>query len=735
MAKRPSPPSTEAARAVAVLLPLPLAGTYDYAVPEGLEVASGDVVLVPLGSREVWGVVWGEAEGIDEKRLKPIAEVLAARALPEISRRFVDWVANYTLAPLGSVMRMALSVTAALEPERPVLALRRSAAPIPAEARLTPARKRVLDAAVMALPPGELARAAGVGAGVVKGLVEAGLLESVELPHRPWPRPDPELAGPALSPAQQAAAAALRASVAAAKFQATLLDGVTGAGKTEVYLEAIAEALRRGRQSLVLLPEIALSQQWLERFKRRFGVAPVAWHSELTGRQRRLAWRAVRSGEATVVVGARSALFLPFRDLGLIVVDEEHEAAFKQEEGVIYHARDMAVVRASLGRLPIVLVSATPSLETLANVEAGRYAVQHLPARHGGAALPKAQLVDLRQAPPERLATGEPGWLSPPLRAALAETLGAGEQALLFLNRRGYAPLTLCRACGFRLQCPNCTAWLVEHRLLRRLQCHHCGHQVPLPQACPSCGAEGKLAPVGPGVERLAEEVALLFPDARRAIFSSDAIAGPAALAAAVAAIEERRVDLLIGTQIVAKGHHFPHLTLVGVVDGDLGLIGGDLRAGERTFQLISQVAGRAGRAERPGRVLIQTSDPGHAVMQALEHLDREAFLEAERAGRRQQGLPPYGRLVALILASHDPELVDSAAQALARRAPRGRGVRVLGPAPAPLAVLRGRHRRRFLLKTPKDLLPQPLVRAWIESVKLPGSVRLAVDVDPYSFL
>ena len=739
MAERPSsdaavPSLFAPARAVAVLLPLPLAGSYDYAVPDGLQVAPGDVVLVPLGSREVWGVVWGEAEGIEARRLKPILEVLAPDALPEISRRFVDWVSNYTLAPKGPVMRMAISVSSALEPEKPVLALRRTT--LSAETvRMTPARLRVLEAAVMALPPGDLARAAGVGSGVVKGLVDAGLLESVALPRRPWPRPDPETPGPALSRAQESASAALRASVAAADFQVTLLDGVTGAGKTEVYLEAIAEALRQGRQSLVLLPEIALSQQWLERFKRRFGVPPVAWHSELTGRQRRMAWRAVRSGEAAVVVGARSALFLPYADLGLIVVDEEHEAAFKQEEGVIYHARDMAVVRASLGKLPVVLVSATPSLETLANVESGRYAVQHLPSRHGGASLPKAQLVDLRRAPPERLSTGEPGWLSPPLRTAITETLAAGEQALLFLNRRGYAPLTLCRACGFRLQCPNCTAWLVEHRLLRRLQCHHCGHQVPLPSSCPSCGVEGKLAPVGPGVERLAEEAALLFPDARRAIFSSDAIAGPQALAAAVAAIEERKVDLLIGTQIVAKGHHFPHLTLVGVVDGDLGLIGGDLRAGERTFQLISQVAGRAGRAERAGRVLIQTADPEHAVMQALGALDREAFLEAERAGRRKQGLPPYGRLVALILASHDPELVDSAAQALARNAPRGKGVQVLGPAPAPLAVLRGRHRRRFLMKTRKDLLPQPLVRAWIDSVKLPAAVRLAVDVDPYSFL
>ncbi len=728
------------AESVAVLLPLPLAGTYDYAVPPGMSVAPGDVVIVPLGRQERLGVVWGPPEGIDAARLKPLIERVAEAVLPEAMRRFVDWVAGYTLSPPGSVLRMALSVPSALQPERPVEAVR-PVPELPADLRLTGARRRVLEAAGgFAQPAGELARAADASPSVVKGLLQAGALESVVLPRPPWPRPDPTLPGPRLSAAQAAAAGSLAAAATAGGFSATLLDGVTGAGKTEVYLEAVAAALAAGRQVLVLLPEIALSAQWLARFEERFGVAPAAWHSELTQLQRRRTWRAVAAGEAKVVVGARSALFLPFRTLGLLVVDEEHEPAYKQEEGTIYHARDMAVVRARFEGAPIVLVSATPALETLANVEAGRYGVLHLPERHGGATLPAVTLLDLRRHPPPRLPVPAgggslQGWLAEPLRRAVSETLTAGEQALLFLNRRGYAPLTLCRTCGHRLQCPHCTAWLVEHRLTRRLQCHHCGYHTRLPESCPSCGTADSFAAVGPGVERLAEEVSRLWPEARQALLSSDMIGGPLALAALIETIESRSVDILIGTQVVAKGHHFPHLTLVGVVDGDLGLAGGDLRAGERTFQLLSQVAGRAGRAKHRGQVMIQTSEPGHAVMQALARQDREAFLTAERAARQAQGWPPYGRLAAVILSAASGEEADRWAARLARKAPRRRDVLLLGPAPAPLAVLRGWHRRRFLVKTAKDLLPQGYLRDWLAAVKLPSGVRLQVDVDPYSFL
>ncbi len=748
----PGSPEPSAGRAqgpqggrLSVLLPLPLEGPYDYAPTPEPTLVPGDLVRVPLGSRELIGVVWDAGEshrGVAAARLRPAGERVDLPGLPEVERRFIDWVAGYTLASPGAVLRMALSVPAAFEPPKPVTAYRLAGdSDDTKRLRLTPARKRVLAVAGEgpARPAADLARAAGVGTSVIKGLVAAGALEAVTLPppavFRPpeWQRP-----GPALSTDQAAAAAELRNKAVEGGFSVTLLDGVTGSGKTEVYFEAVAAALAAGRQALVLLPEIALSAQWLERFQRRFEARPAVWHSDLTAVQRRRTWRAVAEGEARIVVGARSALFLPYQELGLIVVDEEHDTSFKQEDGVIYHARDMAVVRSRLGEIPIVLVSATPSLETTTNVKAGRYGRLHLPERHGSAVLPRVELVDLRRDPPPRLEGTGQGWLSTALRRALAETFEADEQALLFLNRRGFAPLTLCRACGHRLQCPNCTAWLVEHRLAGRLECHHCGHRKMPPGHCPECQAEGSLAACGPGVERLAEEVRELFPDQRTAIMSSDSITGPAAAEALVRAVHQREIDLLIGTQIVAKGHHFPWLTLVGVVDGDLGLSGGDLRAAERTYQLLHQVAGRAGRAERPGRVLIQTYEPEHPVMQALASSApdaRDRFLETEAEARRRAAMPPFARLAAVILSDPDQRRVDEACRRLARARPRRDGVEILGPAAAPLAVLRGRHRRRFLLRTRRDIAPQAVLRQWLAAVELPRQVRLQIDVDPYSFL
>ena len=727
-----------ATRQVSVLLPLPLAGAYDYRIPPEWNLSPGDFVVAPLGGRKLAGVVWGDASGeVAATKLKHLAERLGVPPLAAELRRFIDWVANYTLASPGAVLRMAMSVPDALDPPRPLAAFALSAAGRAAlagdETALTPSRRRVLRAAAEgpAAPATDLARRAGCGSGVVRACATAGLLEPVDLPRRlPQALPDFRRAGPDLAPAQLEAARALAALVAEDRFSVTLLDGVTGSGKTEVYFAAIAACLQRGKQALVLLPEIALSAQWLARFEARFGAPPLLWHSELGHAQRRDTWRDVAEGRALVVVGARSALFLPFPELGLIVVDEEQDLSYKQEDGVIYHARDMAVVRASLAKLPVVLVSATPSLETLVNVEQGRYRRLHLPARFGAARLPELRVIDMRRNPPERQR-----FLSPPLVAALAETLEAREQAMLFLNRRGYAPLTLCRACGHRLECPNCTAWLVEHRLLGQLQCHHCGHAEPLPALCPQCGEAKSFVPCGPGIERLSEEMAARFPGARLGVMASDTLTGPRAAEELIRAVEAHEIDVLIGTQVVAKGHHFPLLTLVGVVDADLGLEGGDLRAAERTFQLLHQVAGRAGRAERPGIVYLQTWMPEHGVIAALLHDDRDRFFALEAEQRKAHGMPPFGRLAAVILSAPDDGAADSAARAFARTAPHLPGVEVLGPAPAPLRILRGRHRRRFLVKARRDINLQASLRQWLGRVKIPGSVRVQVDIDPYSFL
>jgi primosomal protein N' (replication factor Y) len=724
-----------------VLLPLPLDGAYDYLAPEGWQIAPGSFVSVPLGTRIMAGVVWaeGSADGIAAERLKSIEAVTDVPSMAEPLRRFVNWVAAYTLTPPGAVLRMTMSVSEALLPPRSVPACAIADSGLAAlndeesGKPLTPARRRVLRelADGPPRPVAELARVAGCGTGVVRGLLDHGLLRRVMLPSLlPRKVPDWRRAGLPLSPDQDTAARLLRDKAVSGGFSVTLLDGVTGSGKTEVYFAAIAAALERGRQALVLLPEIALSAQFLGRFHARFGAAPVEWHSDLSQVERRAAWRDVADGRARVVVGARSALFLPFAELGLIIVDEEHDGSFKQEEGVIYHARDMAVVRGSLARIPVVLVSATPSLETIANVGHKRYDRVHLPDRHGGALLPAIRAIDLRRDKPPRQR-----FLAPPLLDAIGETLAAGEQVLLFLNRRGYAPLTLCHACGHRMQCPNCTSWLVEHRFLGRLQCHHCGHAEALPQYCPSCAAPGALAACGPGVERLAEEVAALFPDARTAVMASDTLSGPRAAATLVETVESHGIDILIGTQIVAKGHHFPMLTLVGVIDADLGLAGGDLRAAERTYQLLHQVAGRAGRADRPGVVFLQTFMPDNPVIRALVAGDRDRFLAEETAARRQHGMPPFGRLAALIIAAPDGETADFVARAFARAAPQMPGLQVLGPAPAPLAILRARHRRRFLIKAERSVAVQPALRDWLSRVKFPASVRVQVDIDPYSFL
>ncbi len=716
---------------VSVMLPLRLVGPYDYRLPEGSAVAPGAFVDVPLGPRRLVGVVWGAGGGdVDPAKLRDIEAVRDVPPLSASLRSFIDWVASYTLAAPGAVLRMAMSVPAALEAPRPRAVVAKGDGD---PGRMTPQRSAVLEAfeKVGSVPQAELARAAGVGSSVVRGLIDAGALELVaQTAERAWPVPNAEQSGPSLSGAQAEAARVLAAQSDTSAFAVTLLDGVTGAGKTEVYFEAVAAALKAGRQVLVMLPEISLGAQWLTRFEARFGVAPAEWHSDLRQSQRRETWRAVVQGRARVVVGARSALFLPYQDLGLIVVDEEHDASYKQEEGVIYNARDMAVVRGRIADFPVVLASATPSLETVSNVEAGRYARLHLPERHGGATMPDIKAIDMRATPPER---GH--WLSPPLVAALHETFAAGEQAMLFLNRRGYAPLTLCRACGHRLECPNCSAWLVEHRLAGDLRCHHCDYRQAVPTECPNCDAVETLVACGPGIERLAEEVAARFPDARAGVMTSDTVHGPAAAAEIVDAMLGGRLDLLIGTQMITKGHHFPALTLVGVVDADLGLSGGDLRAAERTYQLLFQVAGRAGRAERPGHVLLQTYEADHPVMAALVAGDRDQFVTTEMAARRRAAMPPFGRLAAIIVSGPDPDEAWAVATAMGRAAPRGDGIEVLGPAPAPLSLIRGRYRYRLLVKGPRDRPLQPVLRPWLGADRLPSNVRVQVDVDPYSFL
>ncbi|MGI8526817.1 MAG: primosomal protein N' [Pseudolabrys sp.] len=717
---------------VDVLVPVALDQAYTYRVPAGLELAPGDIVTVPLGARECTGVVWGEGSARPSlhNRLKDIDGKLDIPPLREEMRSFVDWVSNYTLSWRGMVLRMALRMGEHLGEGRERVGVRRSGPPL---ARMTAARARAValfeDGLVRT--KGEAAKEAGVSSGVINGLIDEGTLETVILPPEPVALPpDPDFNLTEFSDEQRTASDALRAGVAKGGFSATLVDGVTGSGKTEVYFEAVAEIIRRKKQCLILMPEISLTAQVLDRFAQRFGTRPAEWHSQLSPRKRARTWRAVADNEVQVIVGARSALFLPYADLGLIIVDEEHDPAYKQEDGAHYHARDMAVVRANVAKIPVMLASATPSVESEVNARKGRYARVHLPARFGGQSMPAVEAIDLtREGPPKGR------FIAPRLAEAVQITLEKKEQALLFLNRRGYAPLTLCRTCGYRVHCPHCDAWLVDHRFKRRLVCHHCGFSMPPPADCPKCHAVDSFVACGPGVERLEQEAAELFPDSRILVLSSDLVESVERLRQELDDVAQGRFDLIIGTQLVAKGHNFPKLNLVGLVDADLGLGNGDPRAAERSFQLLHQVVGRAGRSEGFGHGFLQTHQPEHPVMRALISGDRDAFYSSEIELRERTHYPPFGRLASLIIAANTRHEAENYGRALAAVAPRHEDVRVLGPAEAPVAVVRGRHRFRLLVKSPRGFDLSAYLRQWLAAApKRKNKVQLTVDVDPQSF-
>jgi len=718
---------------VAVLTAQPIDRFLDYKAPEG-GCHLGAFVEVPLGPRKVLGVVWREGAGdYDYAKIRSVIRVLDVAPMRDEMKQFLTRAADYTLTPMSAMLRLATRAPG-LGDAPSMRKVYRLGDREPD--RATDARTKVLevlrDYGGLSFTLGELAEMAGVGTSVVKGLVKQSAVFEEDSPRdTPYPQLDSDYDGKDLSADQAAGAEVLRAALRTDSYGTTLLKGVTGSGKTEVYLEAVAECLRMGRQALVLLPEIALSGEFITRVEARFGMKPAEWHSGVTMTERRRCWRMVGLGDAQLVVGARSALFLPYQNLGLIVVDEEHDTSYKQEDGVLYNARDMAVLRAAINGAQVVLASATPSLESWANVEAGKYQRLVLSSRFGAAVMPEMTAIDMRTEP---VPNGK--WVSPTLRDAIADRIEKGEQSLIFLNRRGYAPITLCRACGHQIGCDHCDARMVEHRFLKRLMCHQCGETKPMPTVCPHCEAEDKLAPVGPGVERMAEEVTALFPDARVVVLSSDLYGSARAMKAHIEEIAKGGADIIIGTQLVAKGHNFPMLTLVGVIDADLGLQGSDLRAAERTFQLMRQVAGRAGRAETPGAAMLQTFQPEHAVIRAILAGDEESFWAAEAAERKAAGVPPYGRMAGIILSSPNVQEVFDLGTEMARRdAPlRKIGAQVFGPAPAPIARVRGRHRVRLLVKADKAAPLQQALAEWAGQFKLKGELRMAIDIDPQSF-
>ncbi len=718
-------------RAIPVLPLRPVDRVYHYAVPDDMQIRAGDIVSVPLGGGYALGIVWGDEIDADELdyNLKSIQAVTDHAHIPGRLRELIEWTASYTMASIGMVAKMAMPISSIFQQEQLVTLYKPTKDALSAKG-LTTKRQSVLQHLEKTGPATapEISDVVGVSASMVYSMEKAGLLQPVSRDER-FKVKDYNIDLPKLNADQERAAQRLVQNVKDQSFQVSLLDGVTGSGKTEVYFYAIQEAIERGDQALIMVPEIALTQQFTKRFQDRFEGKPCFWHSNMSVNDRKRAYKDIASGRARVIVGARSALFLPFKSLSLIIVDEEHDHSYKQEDKVIYQGRDIAVKRGHIENCPVVLVSATPSLETHVNCMQDRYERLRLPDRHAGALMPDMKVIDMRQ---EKVS--KTFFISPALHEAMQETLNRGEQVMLFLNRRGYAPLTLCRSCGHRIQCPNCSAWLVEHRDKRKLKCHHCSYTDWRPKTCPECDAEDSLVPIGPGVERVRDDATVLFPDHNILVLSSDTHQVQSQLLEALEDIRNKKIDIIVGTQILAKGHHFPNLTCVGVIDADLGLTGGDLRASERTYQLLHQVSGRAGRAEKKGTVYLQSYQPEHRVIQALIDHDRDKFLYTEVVERQEAKMPPFGRMAGIIISSENEKKAEQQARACVVQIPQIDGVRILGPIQAPLYKLRKNYRWRLLVITDKKINLQKVIEIWLASVQTIKNTRIQVDIDPYTF-
>ena len=716
---------------------IPNAG-YDYRLTEPADI--GTFVRVHVMNRPCIGVIWGIGDSnLPAVKIKNISSVFSHK-LNVSDLQWIGRMSEWTLIPMGMVLRLIVNIPDAFCPPRmePLYAYNSDAS-----CRMTQNRQAVADAYSSndndAMTISDIQNIARVSNAVVRSMIKNETL--IPVGEQPKQKNATlityhDCGNIKLNNQQQAAADTIGQSVQAGGFSVHLLDGITGSGKTQVYFDSAWRAYSMGRSVLLMMPEIALTAQFMSRFKNRFGENPVVWHSNLTAARRREIWHGVLDGTIKMVVGTRSALFLPWQDLGLIVIDEEHDTSYKQEDMGNYHARDMAILRAKISGIPVVLASATPSAETLENVNLGKYQQLKLTSRFGGAQLPDISTIDLRENRPESYTvdeTEQTGFLSQPLCDVLAETLSAGHQAMLFINRRGFAPITQCKKCGWTSVCPECSVGMTYHKRIGKLLCHMCGRTMPMPKTCPDCG--GDVSMRGVGLEKIEQEVNVRFPNARTALVSSDIITSRQSLERLVNKIEQGEIDIIIGTQILAKGHHFPNLTLVGVIDADMGLFGTDFRAAEHTFQQLFQVAGRAGRGEYAGRVLLQTYQPEHPVLTAICASDRDSFMQTDMMGRKMANMPPYGQLIAVIIEGQRESTLQSYCNALRDSVPNLKGAKIMGPITAQIYQIRNWYRMRFLVAGPRNANLQPVVLHWLESVKQPVNIRVKIDVNPMNFM
>lgn len=716
---------------------IPSAG-YDYRLT--VPATIGTFVGVRVMNRVCVGIVWGIGDsGLPQEKIKDVSFVYNAK-MPVADMQWLLRMSEWTLIPMGMVLRLIVNIPDAFSPPR---IEQLYSFDFDSKTRMTQNRQAVLDAfasndndPMTAIDVQNIAR---VSSAVVRTMIKNGGLIPVAQREKnlgDYAFDYQDLGNIKLNEQQQTAADVIGDAIKNGGFSVFLLDGITGSGKTQVYFDSAWRAYSQGKSVLLMMPEIALTAQFMSRFESRFGAPPVVWHSNLTAARRREIWRGVLNGKIKIVVGTRSALFLPWQDLGLVVIDEEHDTSYKQEDMGNYHARDMAILRAKISGFPVVLASATPSAETLENVNLGKYKCLRLTSRYGGAQLPEITTIDLRENRPTPYTVADVeqiGSLSPLLCDALSETLAQGHQAMLFINRRGFAPIIQCKKCGWTATCSECSVGMTYHKRIGKLLCHMCGRTAPLPKVCPDCGCDVSMR--GVGLEKIQEEVSVRFPNVRTALVSSDIITSRQVLERLVSQLEQGKIDIVIGTQILAKGHHFPNLTLVGVVDSDMGLFGTDFRAAEHTFQQLFQVAGRAGRGEYAGRVLLQTYQPAHPVLTAICSGDRDGFMQTDMAGRKAAQMPPYGMLIAVIIEGEKEAVLHKYCQDLAAAAPIIHGAKIMGPITAQIYQIRNWYRMRFLVAGGMNMALQTVIMRWLSKVKQPANVRVKIDVNPINFM
>lgn len=719
-----------------ILLPIIFDKSFSYYVNDAFNIEVGDVVLVNFMNRNCYGIVTKVEEELEKSNFK-MKTILAKDDELKISPnliKLIEFAASYNLAPKGLFLKLAISILNSSKIKENSQVFCKINKNPPQNVKITPKRQEIIDlfGKKSEILLSEIVNLAKTSSSTVNSLVKNGILtkeiKKIAQKREKFPEIEPNLFKlKELSSDQQNAADFLNKKIAQNQHSVTLVDGVTGSGKTEIYFNVISKILKeKSGQILILLPEIILVNQLIKRFENIFNFKPQIWHSKINNNQKRDIFYALNNGEIEILISTRSAIFLPFSNLKLIIIDEEHEASFKQEDIVNYHGRDMAIARAKFENIPVILSSATPSLETFVNAKSGKYEHLILKSKFFNNKKTQIELVDMKNSDLEKGC-----FISKELEKEMQNCLENKKQILLFLNRRGYAPLTLCKSCGHKISCKDCSSYMSYHQSLNKLICHHCGSESKFNIACENCEEEDSFVTLGAGVERIHEEVKSLFPLSKTALMTSDSLNNQEESTKIIEKIINNEVDVIIGTQIIAKGHHFPNLSLVGIIDGDSSFNNANLRAGEKSFQLLTQVIGRAGREKHPAKIFLQSYNINNLVFKYIIEQNRDDFFNLEIQNRQIMQMPPFGKMIAIIFISKNEDLAINCGKMIVSHFPNQENIEIFGPAPMPISKIRKNYYYRVLVKSDKKLNIQKLINNIISSFKTPNQVRIKIDVDP----